>query len=236
MQEHDLISLTSWNAKQGPSFHHGTACSRIDHVFCRRQYSDEISKSTCYASAAPFLPLNGPIHVPMICSLPKPFVKFGTSSNHCAIRFQQKLRCRDSWKAQDALWHSFSEATVDCVAQMYEWEPTGCPIDRLHSQMIHCFQDHFPPQSHRPTDSTLPIPVRTKWQHHAKLIQLRSQPISPHMIFRFWFHVAQFKKHDRAQKKLSIQRKKDQIWESIRQADEASTRHDAFHCFNLFIT
>eukprot|EP00438_Fugacium_kawagutii_P001800 Skav235979 [mRNA] locus=scaffold592:230574:233068:- [translate_table: standard] len=75
--DYDLVSLTTWNAKDGPSYKHDTKSSRIDHVFCRRFQSDAQSKQAGYLSDAPFLPTNGPMHVPLLCTIPKPFIRYG---------------------------------------------------------------------------------------------------------------------------------------------------------------
>lgn len=61
--DHDLVSLNSWNARDGPSFSNDHVSSRIDHVFCKRFQSDAASKQACFVKDAPFLPTSGPTHI-----------------------------------------------------------------------------------------------------------------------------------------------------------------------------
>lgn len=227
MLDHDLISLASWNAKNGPSFKNDNISSRIDRVLCRRFQCDAISKQSCCINHAPFRPVSGPVHTPIACSLPRPFIKRGNCSIHKPMNFQQKIRCREAWLQHSEAWDSFSNCAQTNADQLWEDTDAQCPLDALRSRLQHVFHDHFPVCHATPQQTQQPM-VMTKWKHHAAMTKLSRQTMQASAIFRFWLHVTKFKHSDRERKKWVTHRKKQFMWDTIRTADEAAASHDAF--------
>eukprot|EP00438_Fugacium_kawagutii_P007526 Skav231107 [mRNA] locus=scaffold2525:483158:488152:- [translate_table: standard] len=233
MQDHDLVSLSTWNAKSGPSFIHGSHSSRIDHVFCRRFQCDRPAKQACFVADAPFLPLDGPHHVPIICNLPKPFVRYGQKNHPRKISHAQKLKCRTAWHDYTDDWDKFVQLSDGCISNIAAHDLNGCAIQNMHDALIDTFHECFPAQRTAKGTKGHAGLVSQKWHHHAMICKLKRRSFGIRQVFEFWHHVTAFRTLDKQHRKWVLHSKKQLMWEVIAEADKAARRHDSFSLFQL---
>lgn len=67
VRAHGLVALNSFSSSLGPTYQHGSHCSRIDFFFTRITTADGCAKNVKYLHALPFLNDTRFGHVPMIC-------------------------------------------------------------------------------------------------------------------------------------------------------------------------
>lgn len=231
--DHDLISLNSWNAQDGPTFCNDLASSRIDHVFCKRFQSDAASKQACFIKDAPFLPTSGPMHIPVICTIPRPFVRYGAKATKGPANYAQKVQCREAWQRGHPAWQTFAERTQHHVAKMSRTPPDQCPMEKFHHAMLTDFHVSFPATRAKPPQKLSKHLIYNKWQHR-KLMNTHGASLpSLFHIFRFWHHFTCFKHRDREQKKWHQKAKQNRLWDTLREANEAANRHDAFSLYRI---
>eukprot|EP00438_Fugacium_kawagutii_P020881 Skav228301 [mRNA] locus=scaffold209:323073:334141:- [translate_table: standard] len=232
VRDHDLVSLTTWNAKDGPSFLNDTHGSRIDHIFGNRLIVDRDAKSCKYLTEVPFVPDSGPRHRPILSNLPRPRISYGRRASSTHVTYQQKLKSRDALLQHQPTWTAFSTDVLHSVAQISQHnELNTCPLDHLHRDVQLAFHRHFPTHQRTCVEKVNHGIVRQKWDaYHAlkqfQLMQMRLEPIS--VAFQLWSLVTIFRKHDRAHKKWVIDWKKTQIQDSIATADAAARAYDSF--------
>ena len=148
LQKFNLTILNSWNAKNPPTFEHSLAASNIDHMIMRIADTDATAKDVKYITAAPFLPLTGARHTPMICSIRKIPYAFTQHAQASVCNFQQRLSCRRAWQTQDVNWQQFH----DCFTKRFFEFTTQQHDDRtlfedMHNQLLPVFHQAFPIRS-----------------------------------------------------------------------------------------
>lgn len=126
IRDYGLISNTTWDSAQVPSFRDGSHASRIDRVFCSPNMHDALAKKACYIQHAPFLPLDGPVHVPIVCTFRKPLFPPRQPSAH--ITYQQKIRGRHDWRRRTPTWQSFCSDAQAVIAQLPLGRPRTCSV------------------------------------------------------------------------------------------------------------
>lgn len=227
-----LISNTTWDASQGPTFHHGSHASRIDHIFCSANLHDAVSKHSVFISNAPFLPADGPVHVPILCSFKRVSLPFQQKSH--AVTYQQKLKGREAWYQCTADWTAFEQDVTRAIADLNNQCDT-CPIDLLHHRTIEAYHVHFTPQ---PVQRELTVHVgmvKAKWHHRLQMKQKQSAGLRPanqlQDIFRRWMHAARHAKLTKMHNKWVGLRKRQLVQQVIDDADRAANQYDSFNLF-----
>lgn len=240
IRDHTLVSLTTWNAKDGPTFRTDAAGSRIDHIFCNRGLADQSSKSCRYLTDARFMPDSGCRHMPLICILPRPKIKYNSTGSSQAISYQQKLRCREAWHQQTDQWNQFQRQTSADISNLRVSDGEQCPVEALRQKAQQAFHACFPRTARIHEAKCNEGILSAKWSHYHKIKSISLTDLMEHPLFRLfdtWKHVVSFRKVDRSHKKWVFAWKKQQIQQSIDTADHAASAYNSFTLYrtvNLF--
>lgn len=231
--DYALISNTTWDARQGPTFHDGHNASRIDHVFCSQDLHDARAKHSVYLNDAPFLPTDGPIHVPILCTIKKTSVLFSHYPTS-KVTYQNKLKGREAWYNMTPDWHAFAHDTREAIGHM---QPSThhCPIDSLHTKVIDAFRAHF---SIKPPDKECTVHVgmvKAKWHHRSQMQTIQCAGMHPSLqlkdILCRWMHAARFSRLKKMHTAWVHFRKKQIVETIIDDADRAAQPYDSFRLF-----
>lgn len=237
LQKFHLTILNSWNAKNPPTYDNQLTASSIDHVIMRIADVDNMAKDVKLISKAPFVPMTGARHIPMICSVRKIPYAFTRSATSNACSFQQRLRCRRAWQMQDDQWQqfhdSFTQSFADFTAQS---QNDSTLIDDLHRNLMPVFHHAFPKERSSAQPLSTPNPVQTqmirsKWQHLAHITQSTSTTLRS--LFEVWFHYGRYRTLKRQQQRMMRQLKRQKLQDLLTEVTHASQRHDSFAVFQV---
>ena len=232
LQKFHLNILNSWNAKNPPTFEHSFAASSIDHMIMRIADTDATAKDVKFITAAPFLPLAGARHTPMICSVRKiPYV-FTRKAQANVCNFQQRLRCRRSWQAQDATWQQFHSSFTQRFHEFSLQQHDGSTlIEDMHHHLLPMFHQVFPKESNIAQPLSAPNRdqgqvIQQLWKHRTCVAQC--QTVELKSLFQVWFHFGRYRQLKRLQQRRTRQLKHQKMQDLLLEVAHASSRHDSF--------
>jgi len=232
LQKFQLTILNSWNAKNPPTFEHCYTASTIDHMMMRIADTDAPAKDVKFITAAPFLPLTGAKHTPMICSIRKIPYAFTRQAHEAACTYQQRLRCRRAWQIQDESWQQFHSSFTQRFSEFITTPHDDCTlIDDMHNQMMPVFHHAFPPEAQIPQPLSAPNQdqrhaIQQLWHHRAGILQCMQADVSS--LFQVWFHYSRYKTMKRLQQRRTRLLKRQKLHDLLQEVAHASRCHDSF--------
>jgi len=232
LQKFHLTILNSWNAKNPPTYDNQMSASSIDHVIMRIADADHMAKDVKLIKLAPFVPLTGARHIPMICSIRKIPYAFTRTAQAAACSYQQRVRCRQAWQMQDDRWQQFQDSFTKSFTEFtVQAQNDDTLIDDLHIHMLPVFHHAFPKERTHVQPLSTPTPDQTqsiqqKWQHLAHITQCKSTDLQA--LFHVWIHYGRFRALKRQQQRLTRQRKRQKMQDLLADVAHASYRHDSF--------
>eukprot|EP00435_Cladocopium_sp_Y103_P036858 s1098_g9.t1 len=230
LKTHGLCALNTWSGKNGPTYCHGTAASRIDYFFARLSCCDGQSKQVQYLPTADVVPLATTFHVPMICS----FLKLNLQYQKTQLpgsTFGQRIRSRIASMQDLPAWRDFVHSSTQALQHVLD-ETTSPNIDTLNCALTPHFHAAFPTTSTRAAVSGLaPSIILHKWQVKSKLRRLSGNDLAT--CFQAWrlaAHYLALKRVQQVEAKLDRRRRFDELCQDV--ATAAHT-HDAFGMFQV---
>ena len=235
---HGLVVLNSWNARDGPTYVHGSTSSRIDYALVRRNQVDAVSKQPRYLWQAPFMAPQQFGHVPIVHQI----AMFWTRT--CALRTgeisrQQAQQAKLEFQADSAQWQAYLAHSAAVMARsltqvLYSEDHLDTQMAQFHETVNACFSDFFPPVKVAPK-----IPawqhssriIMTKWQHRASLMNVRT--CTGAGVFRAWYHFARYSFLKRQQRRHAAQIRRLHFSDIVKTAQIAAQKHDMHKMFSL---
>ena len=145
IRKHHLTILNGWNASSGPTFHNGLTASRIDFFLTRTSDADGVALDVKYLNQAEIVPLTGPRHVPLLCSIKKFHFSYKDSHSFSGYTYFQRQQCRLDWRNDAATWHQMLTDTGHAFYAMCDTSMQDAdPIQSLHDTLVLGFLDHIP--------------------------------------------------------------------------------------------
>ena len=232
LRRYNLTVLNSWDARSPPTFCHGYVASRIDYLIMRHADSDCYSKQVTYHQDADFLPLDGPMHIPMVCSVKKiPFI-FTKAAGRPTCTYQQRMHCRAAWRHQNPTWITMMH---DLETQIFYFQSTHhCDytyIDDLHNTLMPTLQQHFPKIQRNPKHPVNSALIDSKWMHRRRLLSLDDPTLLN--MYKAWYHYAKFRQLKKQHLNLAKDMKKQQKQDLLREVDQAAAIFDSFRVFQI---
>ena len=228
LKHHSLTAVNTWNAKAPPTFHSSFQASRIDFFLMRSADVDRQALDVKFFPEAGFLPLAGPQHCPMQCSIRKIPYRHVRKTTISSCTYQQRLQCRLVCQRHPELWTLFLE---DMNRTWIEFHAHPCfpetVIDDMHIALMPVLQQHFPKCA--PATPTAPISlsqVQLKWHHRHELRRLQGKGQSS--VFQAWFHLTHFHKLKREHQKHARAAKRQRFHDLLTDVHHASKAHDSF--------
>ena len=231
LASHSLVALNTWDAKSPPTFSSSFQASRIDFFLMRSVDVDSWAQEVKYLPNAGFLPIAGPMHCPMMCSLRKIPYRHTRRDLVSSCTYQQRMNCRLTCQQKPDEWTHFMTDMKSSWDTF--WTGTCYPdtvIDDMHSALMPVFQNHFPkcaPEA--PTACVTLSQAQTKWQHRHALFALKGRRLST--IFQAWFHIARFQQLKRYHQQQARMAKRQKFQDLLAEVHRASTVHDSFTVF-----
>lgn len=232
LQKYHLTILNSWNAKNPPTYDNQISASSIDHVIMRIADADASAKDVKHVAMAPFVPLTGARHIPLVCSVRKiPYAYTRTAHNN-ACTYQQRLTCRRAWQMQDDQWHQFHHEFTTCFHDFTQQEHDDITlIDDMHAFLYPVFTSSFPKERKTQLPSSAPNAgqthvIKSQWQHRAFIFSC--QDTNLRTLFQVWFHYGRYRALKRLHQRITRQLKKQKLQDLLAEVAHASIRHDSF--------
>lgn len=232
VRAHGLVALNSFCPSLGPTYTHGTHCSRI--VFTRLNTADGCAKNVKYLHDLPFLNAKKVGHVPMMCQLKRYWVPPGVDSGTAGISAQQRLQGRNACFSDTEQWRHFMCHSERCLTEFLQNVGPSDPefISKLHATASVSFRDCFPAgqgsssTQHWSLDRSI---ILDKWKHRACCKQL--QIVNPRNVLHAWFHMARFQALKRLHKRHAWQVRHNQFAQILVEAQHAANCHDSHKLF-----
>eukprot|EP00438_Fugacium_kawagutii_P013578 Skav223039 [mRNA] locus=scaffold1069:94686:99839:- [translate_table: standard] len=215
---------------QGPTYIHDEQSSRIDHIFLRAHHADGAAKHSKHLHDAPFLPLHGSKHVPVMSSIPRPWISYTPTNNLPGIAYTQRLAGHQAWTMQNEHWQQCTKTVASCIDHALTPTNTMCPIESMHQEIIPIYHQHFPISRHTTAPADTHV-VRTKWEHRKQFLQYHHPTLTT--LFKTWYHYAKFHHLDRKHKAWVAANRKQKAETVIQDATQAAGRHDAFNLYRI---
>ena len=225
MQQHQLTALNCWRASDPPTFINEPATSRIDHILMRLSEVDGAAKSVTFFPDAPFLPLSGARHIPMVCTIRKIPIAFTKHTQTYRCTLPQRIASRHAWTTNSQTWQQFQHDFHQQFTQFTHQPHDDLQlIDGLHSTMMPTFQKIFPTTRNSTAtadeDSLQERTVRSKWYHREQF--LIHQPATIKTVLHAWFHWARFAALKRQQYKFCRLLKKQKFADLLHEVTTAA--------------
>ena len=241
LRYHGLVTLTTWNGSDGPTFVHGPHTSRIDHACVRKSHVDGIAKAPKYLWQAPFMGTTKHGHVPLLHQIALHWAQ-NTSMKQTGITKQQGLQAKLAMQAGSDQWSAYLQASSDVMqtslTRVLTSEHPECDnLTDFHHAVNKCFHSFFPPMSAanrqtpwKQTSNT----VLNKWQHRSQMLNIRS--CTGAGVFRVWYHWSRFTILKRAHRRHAAQVRHANFCDMIQTAEIAAQKHDMHKMFSLINT
>ena len=141
---YQLVAVNCWNAKHPPSFVNGLTASRIDHILLRHADVDGLALQVKHVPDAPFLPLAGAHHIPMLCAVPKVQHRRIRGCMPPVCTFAQRMHCRAAYQQNLEAWVGFQESFHQHFPNVIHQSPDDFQyIDHIHDTIMPTFQHFF---------------------------------------------------------------------------------------------
>ena len=152
VRAHGLSALATWQPLQGPSYHHGSACSRIDHCFTRLTMADGVAKDVKILQNAPFLGSLQHGHFPLLGQLRKFWFPPKNDGFSAGISPHQRAAGHTAFTAQSAEWQQFLQLSGLRLTQFLDQaDPQDADfIPHMHRIASDTFVEFFQDNRSRP--------------------------------------------------------------------------------------
>ena len=234
VRAHGLVALNSFCPTLGPTFQHGSNCSRIDYFFTRITTADVCAKNVKYLHDLPFLGPKKYGHVPMICQLKRYWIPPNADSGSTGISAQQRKQGRDACFLNTDQWsHFLFESAQNMTAYLNNAEPSDLDfIVKLHAIAGDAFNRSFPAGHGLHTTphwiSNRSI-ILDKWRHRESCKHITV--VTPSNVLHAWMHITRFQVLKRLHKRFAWQVRQSQFHQILDEAQHAACCNDSHKLF-----
>ena len=229
IRKHHLTILNGWNASSGPTFHNGLTASRIDFFLTRTSDADGVALDVKYLTQAEIVPLTGPRHVPLLCSIKKFHFSYKDSHSFSGYTYFQRQQCRLDWRNDAATWHQMLTDTGHAFYAMCDTSMQDADaIQSFHDTLSPWFLRSYPLRSkpkNRTQDDNAGL-IQQKWYYHRQVLANKS--LTLRALFHVWRCQSKYASLHREHKRSTKQLKKQRFFDLVASVQVAANKHDSF--------
>ena len=221
LQQHDMTSVNTWQHHLGPTFKFQDRHSRIDHVCCRRMFSDQTSKQVTYLTEFPLNQIDGAHHVPILVSLLKVW-HFAPQRAAAGWTMRKRLELYKQWRNPTQHTQQLQDHINAAINSL---PPEGDRLLQVH-QTLNQIESVDARDHQQPVFLFDVTPFQLFQEHTQQLFALEGNSIKN--CFQAWFHVIRrghARKQMRTTAKMARRQRLQRIFDLAGRAEQA---HDHF--------
>ena len=232
LRSHGFLAVNTWHSKDPPTFQHGFRASRIDYFLMRKIEVDVHARAIQFFPNAGFLPISGPLHIPMSCTIRKiPYHK-AMQPPFSSCTYHQRLQSRADWMQDNDTWQALQHQHCACWRDFLTRTcPEDTVIDDMHQALMPSFQFYYPKNHNlkHPTPAIFTQLFQSKWEDRKCLNDITRPTLRG--VFKAWFHAARFSLLKKLQFKISRERKRQKVIDLLHEVNQAAVQHDSFRIY-----